>query len=112
MYSQMLDPSSPLTWTATPLLIRRSEKLGSPGATVGNVSPLASLPLIWLLLPALDAIVTARTLPSPTARTNSDEASGWPACAREPPSIICTKSTSANRTPTHISRLLVQGLPG
>ena len=31
---------------------------------------------------------------------------------REPPSIICTKRTSANSTPAQISRLLVQGLPG
>jgi hypothetical protein len=66
----MLDCSSALTWTATPLAISLSETLASPGATVWKSSPLDSLPAIALLPLAPVAMVTLRTLPSSAWRTN------------------------------------------
>ena len=58
------------------------------------------------------AMVTERTLPSSTCRTNSEYGIACPVAVREPPPIIWTMRTSANSTPTQISRLFVQGFPG
>ena len=68
----MLDCSAALTWTATPLPIRRSETLASAGATVLNASPLSSLPVIAALPDWPLAMVTERTLPWSTWRTKSE----------------------------------------
>ena len=72
MYSQMLEPSSPFTWTATFFASNVSDTLASLGTMVWKSSPLSSLPLIWELPPLFVAIVTDLTLPSFTCRTNSE----------------------------------------